>query len=321
MNQNHPIHAQPRCGKLRYITAHDADEHAHNLTNWQQEYDQVSRGAFEGSIKELQLNGIQVFKEYTSQSVFQRCKVWSDSLWIGLPESKPEQSRINGHHLQPDQVMCRPGDVDFSLMTPSQFTIFGIVIDQSLLRSLTGANVSALHDFALSECISLQAKTHNNLHYLLQRLLMRPHDGIPEKVCHDLLLLALHDVLTSEAKSYVPPTSLKRRNQIVDRTMQYLKLHHDEPVTITELCELTCVSRRTLQYSFESVLGISPAHFLRISRLNGARRSLRVASEQNGIADIAAQWGFWHLSQFAKDYKQLFGELPSETKQGVTKLR
>jgi len=31
------------------------------------------------------------------------------------------------------------------------------------------------------------------------------------------------------------------------------------------------------------------------------------------LSDIAARWGFWHLSHFAADYKSMFGELPSET--------
>ncbi|WP_338353092.1 hypothetical protein [Thalassolituus oleivorans] len=31
------------------------------------------------------------------------------------------------------------------------------------------------------------------------------------------------------------------------------------------------------------------------------------------MAVVAANWGFWHPGQFAKDYKQLFGENPSET--------
>ena len=31
------------------------------------------------------------------------------------------------------------------------------------------------------------------------------------------------------------------------------------------------------------------------------------------VADVAASWGFWHLSHFAADYKAMFGELPSET--------
>jgi len=51
---------------------------------------------------------------------------------------------------------------------------------------------------------------------------------------------------------------------------------------------------------------------LRTIRLNGARRDLRNAASCHAtVQDIAAAWGFWHLSQFASDYKDLFGELPS----------
>jgi AraC family ethanolamine operon transcriptional activator len=31
------------------------------------------------------------------------------------------------------------------------------------------------------------------------------------------------------------------------------------------------------------------------------------------IADVANRWGFWHMGQFAADYRRQFGELPSET--------
>jgi AraC family ethanolamine operon transcriptional activator len=31
------------------------------------------------------------------------------------------------------------------------------------------------------------------------------------------------------------------------------------------------------------------------------------------VQDVAAAWGFWHLSQFATDYRKLFGMRPSET--------
>jgi AraC family transcriptional regulator, ethanolamine operon transcriptional activator len=43
------------------------------------------------------------------------------------------------------------------------------------------------------------------------------------------------------------------------------------------------------------------------------RRALRQAAPGVTIQDIASHWGFWHLSQFAQDYRQLFGELPSDT--------
>lgn len=45
-NQNAPRWG----GEVQFSEAHDADLHASNLTNWQQEYDQTSRGSFYGSI-------------------------------------------------------------------------------------------------------------------------------------------------------------------------------------------------------------------------------------------------------------------------------
>ena len=99
----------------------------------------------------------------------------------------------------------------------------------------------------------------------------------------------------------------------MDRVKGYLAEQGDAPVTMTQLCELAHVSRRTLQYSFETILGISPLRFLRVSRLNQVRRALSDASKGRTVTDISAEWGFWHASQFAKDYKQLFGESPSNT--------
>ncbi|MBU2236656.1 MAG: AraC family transcriptional regulator, partial [Gammaproteobacteria bacterium] len=68
--------------KTRVSEAHDADLHASNLTNWQQEYDQTSRGSFYGRIVELPFDGLQVFCEHTSQALQQKCMVWPDSVWL-----------------------------------------------------------------------------------------------------------------------------------------------------------------------------------------------------------------------------------------------
>jgi AraC family ethanolamine operon transcriptional activator len=38
-----------------------------------------------------------------------------------------------------------------------------------------------------------------------------------------------------------------------------------------------------------------------------------MAAPESRVADIAIRWGFWHMGQFARDYRAMFGELPSET--------
>ena len=42
----------------------------------------------------------------------------------------------------------------------------------------------------------------------------------------------------------------------------------------------------------------------------------RNREDHNHAADSANNWGFWHMGQFAKDYRRLFGELPSKTLHG-----
>jgi AraC family ethanolamine operon transcriptional activator len=49
-------------------------------------------------------------------------------------------------------------------------------------------------------------------------------------------------------------------------------------------------------------------------RLHRARQALRSGSLLPGrIRDVAVDCGFWHLGLFAKNYKEMFGESPSQT--------
>jgi AraC-like DNA-binding protein len=52
----------------------------------------------------------------------------------------------------------------------------------------------------------------------------------------------------------------------------------DEPLTVTGLCEALHVSRGALKREFLEVYGISPLAFLRLRRLNGARRAAATRS-------------------------------------------
>tara|TARA_Y100000296_G_scaffold75547_1_gene95336 strand:- start:429 stop:569 length:141 start_codon:yes stop_codon:yes gene_type:complete len=38
-----------------------------------------------------------------------------------------------------------------------------------------------------------------------------------------------------------------------------------------------------------------------------------VSAKNTAHPTAAPDWGFWHPGQFGQDYKNLFGEMPSET--------
>jgi AraC family transcriptional regulator, ethanolamine operon transcriptional activator len=65
---------------------------------------------------------------------------------------------------------------------------------------------------------------------------------------------------------------------------------------------------------FRDLIGLSPMTYLKIRRLHGARRELKVARLMGrNVFDIPSNWGFWHMGHFSRDHKALFGESPSET--------
>lgn len=84
---------------------------------------------------------------------------------------------------------------------------------------------------------------------------------------------------------------------------------------LPEVCDQLHVGLRTLNYAFQHALGVSAAEYLRVLRMNRVRETLLAAGSVNaaGISAIATHWGFSHPSQFARQYRQLFGERPSDT--------
>jgi AraC family ethanolamine operon transcriptional activator len=309
------INAPNESVAINVSEARDADLHASNLTNWQQEYDQTSRGRFYGSIVELPFEGLQVFREHTNQALQQKCVVWPNSVWLGIPLADQAEGRINGLAVQPNTIMCRPGDCHFELTTPQDYNLYGLVVDHQALMKVAAIHGVTLNWQELTEHgrLGVPDKTLGEVRFLLARLLSNQNAGAAVRLQHDIVMMALLEVLKVETPQPVKTQSYVHRKSVVDCARHFLDHHLDTPVTVTQLCEIANVSRRTLQYSFESILGMSPIQYLRISRLNGVRRELINADHTQSVSDIAVRWGFWHLSQFAKDYRQLFDERPSDT--------
>ena len=106
----------------------------------------------------------------------------------------------------------------------------------------------------------------------------------------------------------------KSYSQIVQTCEEYtLNLDGRRPY-LSELCNASNVSERTLQYAFRDIMGMSPLTYLHRLRLHRARDELRAAmSDSTSVTDVALNWGFWHFGEFSRAYKNCFGELPSVT--------
>jgi AraC family ethanolamine operon transcriptional activator len=95
---------------------------------------------------------------------------------------------------------------------------------------------------------------------------------------------------------------------------EYLDANPERSPAIATLCGVAGVSERTLEYAFREQLGTTPVRFLKIRRLNRIRRELLDPdASARSVAEVAWRAGIYDPGRFAGDYRELFGELPSET--------
>lgn len=311
-------------GRMRISEVGDVDDQAANITAWYQEYDQIRAGKFYGAIREVWLGNIQFFLETTSHALRQTCVVWPGAFWFGLPHFGSTDAFVNSAPLNRDAIAVRPGGQDFELLTPDSYDILGVVVREEMLERYAAlADRPGLMEMLRrgeSFPISLEKKTAfwqrlSNL--LADACKMGETKPLSKAVCDVLaedLVTGLLDMFSDGAEPVKPRQSCLSHRKVVSRARDYMLSRPDQMISVADLCENLHVSRRTLQNCFQKVLGVCPTTYLKALRLNAVRRELRHSeSDTITVQDVAAAWGFWHMSQFAVDYRHMFSELPSET--------
>ncbi len=94
---------------------------------------------------------------------------------------------------------------------------------------------------------------------------------------------------------------------------QFIEANWDQPITIEALASATNVSARSLFSTFKLARGYSPMDFVKRVRLDRARQKLSRPNPQTSVTSVAFECNFGNAGHFAKDYRDNFGESPSET--------
>ena len=95
-----------------------------------------------------------------------------------------------------------------------------------------------------------------------------------------------------------------------------------EQLNMADIVAASGVSSRSLFYGFRRWRATTPMAYLKAMRLDRAREELRRAAVAGGnITEIALCVGYSHLSRFSSDYRTRFGERPSDTLIGESRMR
>ena len=104
------------------------------------------------------------------------------------------------------------------------------------------------------------------------------------------------------------------RSGVAERARAFVDGHFREPVRMEDLGRATGVGVRTLQRCFRQCFGVTVASYLKAVRLDAAYRDLIAARpSRDTVTAIALRNGRSHLGRFSSEFRERFGQLPSET--------
>jgi len=308
---------------LSSTTFADLDQLRLSMKGWDMLYTQMKPGRFIGTTRRLGWPNLQFFLE--TSTVVLNCSgvAWAGSYMFTFPREMQGTSTFNGQLWTPEDIVVAKGDREHNALLPP-FTVMALAISCEALRDYmwTVEHVDVRgwldHGPLIVKNPEMIRRVGAQLTALLEACFSDPNLASYPQTRSDIMQQVLGAVAPLVGVNQRPPRptlSSFGHTQVVKRAREYILSHIDTPLQIIDVCRALRVSRRTLQYSFQEVLGINPASYLRVLRLNGARKDLlnRGPSGLLQIKDVVPRWGFWHLSRFSAEYRQLFGELPSAT--------
>jgi AraC-like DNA-binding protein len=92
----------------------------------------------------------------------------------------------------------------------------------------------------------------------------------------------------------------------------YIDANWHRPVMIEDLVSVSGVSARSLFKAFRRWRGMTPMAFAKKVRLERSR-NLLCSQDGASVTAVALACGFSNLGHFAREYRDMFGELPSQT--------
>jgi AraC-like DNA-binding protein len=207
----------------------------------------------------------------------------------------------------------------FDCVSGAGFAGYGLLLNPDLLQKL--AEQSSISDSMQSIAVGKvnwnspgTAALGKKLKAICSDAVNLGGDAVKEhaEFVNEEIGFALLSELTRDTKHTTVVTPA-HRHKILKKALEILNDPEELPITVARLCERVGTSPATLHRIFLSEYGVPPKVYIRSRSLSAVRDALAHSFPGNRVSDVANRWGFWHMGQFAHDYRQLFGELPSET--------
>ena len=299
------------------------EELADATSGWEFDWRQLDRGPLRANLLQIETSSTLVSQFRVNRKFHQRGASPPGMRTFGIVGAQSTPVAWNGREWLKDHIEVFPTQDLYEAVSHPGFQGDGVSVPEDKIRST--AETLGLPDplerlpagscFVEADPLRMQV-LRRSLAMLYSAVSDPNHVPLDEKTCSELdfeirssLVFALASGLDTDVRT--PAATV--RSRALRLALDYIENLADSAPTVKDICRATGASYRTLNYAFLERFGVAPKQYLQATRLDGVRKELRRKGPSVKITDVANHWGFWHMGQFAADYKRQFGELPSET--------
>lgn len=248
----------------------------------------------------------------------------SEGFTFAIPEPTTDTINLQGKAHSIDTLVCIPPRAEFYAVGPDNGAVYSLTLSCDVLERAAhyllprGVTLNYPQSATLFPLIQQQADglrlVLRHLKWLLGESSHCYHEVAVTEHLHYFVIPLLLGALTGTSLmsgvgkfgSYYP----------LSRVLSDIHDNLDSPPMVSELAAGVGISTRSLQMMFAKHIGHTPKSYIKAKRLDVVRKRLCGSPLTYGaISDAANEMGFWHLGQFAKDFKRQFGFRPRETRQ------
>jgi len=144
--------------------------------------------------------------------------------------------------------------------------------------------------------------------YEAARILDLQFQGVPAPEEPKLLKpLEVHTRLSTD--------TLAIKDPVVRRTIHFIRENAHRIIQVSDVADVTDISRRALERRFEATVGFSPAQYIQQTRLQRARKLLR--ETDMSISDVAAASGYCSAEYMSGIFSRATGRTPLKYRRWV----
>lgn len=241
------------------------------------------------------------------------------SFSLGIPMTKPQYIRIDGQRLDANSFIVVKHNQPFTYAGQNVTRWAGVMLPVDY-AALAPELLEKLHRLD-SPCTHTDSDRLEQLRWLIGRIcctspLVDLSDPAAARMAEQEVGAVVMHALEHSLRLRLRPIGRPHlsRERVIGRVLELIRAHEGQPLFTSDLCRAAGVSERTLRNTFNEFFGVGPIRLLKMRQLREVRAALLAADPaQETVASIAGRYGVWDFSLFARNYKRLFGESPSQT--------